>query len=64
MRACEGIPVTTPHIANGASSADLKTALDHINAKYVLREEKSGKRLTSVYVIGTSQGGINVGRYL
>ena len=64
MRACEGLPATTPHLANGTSKGDLKTAVDHINDNYVVRDKKSGARMTSVYMIGTSMGGMALGRYL
>ena len=64
MRTCEGLPATTPHLANGTSYGDLKTAVDHINDRYVVKDKKTGKRVSGVYVMGTSMGGIVIGRYL
>lgn len=63
-RACEGLPITTPHLTNGTSWVDLKTAVDHINREYVERDAKSGQRKTPLFLQGTSLGGILVARYL
>lgn len=64
MRGGDNIPLTTPKLNYSGSWTDVQAVVEHVHRKYVLLDEKTGRRKTQLYIFGVSLGANQLGLYL
>lgn len=63
FRGGEGLPLTTSKLSHAGCWTDIREILQYVDKKYV-RDSKTGRRRTRVYVYGCSLGAQILGLYL